>query len=219
MSQPAAAGPIPLVQPGCAGLAIGHRGAPREPSEDTLPSEERSQQLGSDYLELDLHLTKDGVPVVMHDDTVDRTTDGTGAVADLTLAQVETLDAGSWFSPAFAGTKVATFAQILRFAKRTGVRIMPELKAGWDRAQVKVAVDLVKRWGLASHTVFQSFDPKALAYAAALAPGIAAPASSTAGSRRIRSPTCVRSAARPCCRRTTSSTATSSARSMPPTSR
>ncbi|MEX0427591.1 glycerophosphodiester phosphodiesterase [Nocardioides sp. DS6] len=173
VSQPAAAGPIPLVRPGCAGLAIGHRGAPREAPEDTLPSERRSQRLGSDYLELDLHLTKDGVPVVMHDDTVDRTTDGTGPVSDLSLAQVERLDAGSWFSRSYAGTRVPTFARIVRFAQRTGVRIMPELKAGWTRAQVKIVVDLIEKAHLVSHTVLQSFDPQALAYAADLAPQIA----------------------------------------------
>ncbi|MEP9381525.1 glycerophosphodiester phosphodiesterase [Nocardioides cheoyonin] len=170
---PTSAGPIPLVSPGCTGLAIGHRGASEEAPEDTLPSERRSARLGSDYLELDLHLTADGVPVVLHDDTVDRTTDGTGPVSDLTLAQVERLDAGSWFSARYAGTRVPTFEQVLRFAKRSGADLMPELKAGWDRSQVAIVVDLVKRYGLESRTVFQSFDPKALAYADDLDPAIA----------------------------------------------
>ena len=168
-----ARGPIPLVAPGCAGVAIGHRGATRLAPEDTLPSEARSHRLGSDYLELDLHLTADGVPVVLHDDTVDRTTDGHGAVSDLTLAQVERLDAGSWFSTAYAGTRIPTFEQVLRYAKRTGARLMPELKAGWTKAQVRVVVDLVKRYGLEHTTVFQSFDPQALVDAEQLDPAIA----------------------------------------------
>lgn len=169
----ASAGPIPLVASGCAGLAIGHRGATRLAPEDTLPSEARSHRLGSDYLELDVHLTADGVPVVIHDDTVDRTTDGHGAVSDLTLAQVRRLDAGSWFSPRYAGTRVPTFEQLLRYARRTGAALMPELKAGWTRRQVALVVGLVKRYGLERTTVFQSLDPQALRYAAELDPAIA----------------------------------------------
>ncbi|WP_162641176.1 glycerophosphodiester phosphodiesterase family protein [Streptosporangium sp. 'caverna'] len=164
---------IPLVEPGHTGLAIGHRGNPKAAPEDTLVSEVQSHRLGSAYMELDLHLTKDNVPVVMHDDTVDRTTNGTGRVDGLTLAQIKLLDAGVKFDPAYAGTKVPTFEEILQYAQRTGGSVMPELKAGWTKDQVRIVTALVQKYGLQSHTVWQSFDPVPLKYAYELDPSIA----------------------------------------------
>jgi glycerophosphoryl diester phosphodiesterase len=164
---------IPLVEPGHTGLAIGHRGNPKAAPEDTLVSEVQNYKLGGAYMELDLHLTKDNVPVVMHDDTVDRTTNGTGRIDSLTVDQLKLLDAGVKFDPAYAGTKVPTFEEVLQYAKRTGGHIMPELKAGWTKDQVQIVTGLVEQYGLQSHTVWQSFDPVPLEHAYELDPSIA----------------------------------------------
>ena len=85
-------------------IIIGHRGNGGFAPEDTLPSFVSCFALGGDVVEMDIRRTADNRVIVMHDSTVDRTTDGTGSVSGKTLAQLQTLDAGSWFSPVFAGT-------------------------------------------------------------------------------------------------------------------
>jgi glycerophosphoryl diester phosphodiesterase len=88
------------------GVVYGHRGAAAEYPENTLPGFRRALELGIEGIELDVHLSKDGVPVVIHDETVDRTTNGKGAVADLTVAELRALDAGD-------GDHVPTLAEVL----------------------------------------------------------------------------------------------------------
>ncbi|MGE3974259.1 MAG: glycerophosphodiester phosphodiesterase [Bdellovibrionales bacterium] len=94
---------------------IGHRSNVFYAPENTLPAMQKAIELGADILELDIRETKDGELVVIHDDKVDRTTNGKGKVKDLTLAQIQALDAGSWFSPQFAGEKVPTLQEALTF--------------------------------------------------------------------------------------------------------
>jgi glycerophosphoryl diester phosphodiesterase len=176
VTRPAPAGPspIPLVVPGQPGLVVGHRGNAAGAPEDTLVSEVSAQKVGARVLEFDLHMTSDGVPVVMHDDTVDRTTDGSGRIDAMTLAQIQQLDAGSWFSPAFAGTPVPTFEQILQFASTTDAIILPELKeAVWTDEQVRTVADLIRKYHMADRTMFQSFYLPVLQTAQRVAPDIA----------------------------------------------
>lgn len=96
---------------------IAHRGASAYAPENTLASFKLAKEMSADWFELDCTLTKDGEVVVIHDDTVDRTTDGTGYVRDLTLYDIKQLDAGSWFAPEFAGERIPTLRQALEFAK------------------------------------------------------------------------------------------------------
>jgi glycerophosphoryl diester phosphodiesterase len=171
---PAGPSPIPLVVPGQPGLVVGHRGNAAGAPEDTLVSEVSAQKVGARVLEFDLHMTSDGVPVVMHDETVDRTTDGTGRIGDLTLAQIKKLDAGSWFSPAFAGTPVPTFEQILQFASGTDAIVLPELKEPvWTEEQVRTVANLIRRYHMSDRTMFQSFYLPVLQTAQKVAPDIA----------------------------------------------
>ncbi len=166
--------PIPLVRPGQPGLVVGHRGNRAGAPEDTLASEVSAAEVGAQVLEFDLHMTSDGVPVVMHDSTVDRTTDGSGAIGSLTLAQIERLDAGSSFSPAFAGIRVPTLEQVLAFAAPTSLIVLPELKEDtWTTAQVRTVVGLIRQYHMADRTMFQSFYPDVLRLAATVAPDIA----------------------------------------------
>jgi len=109
--------PLPSLPPGGRTMIVGHRGASSVAPENTLASLHAALAVGSDVIESDIHLTSDGVAVVFHDDTLDRTTNGTGPIANLTLAQVKALDAGSWFGPQFAGEKIPTLAEHLTAAK------------------------------------------------------------------------------------------------------
>jgi glycerophosphoryl diester phosphodiesterase len=94
-----------------------HRGASVEAPENTLAAFAAAEAAGADGIELDVHLSRDGVPVVIHDATVDRTTNGRGAVDRLRLDDLRRLDAGSWFSPQFAGEPVPTLEEVLNWAE------------------------------------------------------------------------------------------------------
>lgn len=109
--------PRPPFQPLRDVVIIGHRGNGGLAPEDTMPSFLSSFALGGDVVEVDLRRTADNRVVVMHDPTVDRTTDGTGTVSAMTLAQIQALDAGSWFSPVFAGTHPPSLRELM-FAVR-----------------------------------------------------------------------------------------------------
>jgi glycerophosphoryl diester phosphodiesterase len=97
-------------------LVVAHRGASGEAPENTLPAFELARAQQADAVEFDVRVTSDGHFVVIHDATVDRTTNGRGEVVALTLAEIRALDAGSWFDPAFAGTRVPTLAEVLGWA-------------------------------------------------------------------------------------------------------
>lgn len=92
---------------------LGHRGACAYAPENTLASFQLALDLGADGIELDVTLTKDGVPVVMHDGTVDRTTNGKGRIDQMMFAETQQLDAGSWFDAQYRGEKIPTLAQVL----------------------------------------------------------------------------------------------------------
>jgi glycerophosphoryl diester phosphodiesterase len=108
--------------PGANGaLNVAHRGGLLVAPEHTLAAYDLALDNGSDWIECDVQKSADGVVVCIHDATVDRTTDGTGTVASKTLAQLQALDAGSWFSPAFAGERIPTLAEALQVAQGRGL--------------------------------------------------------------------------------------------------
>ena len=108
---------------------IAHRGALKHAPENTMPAFAKAIELGADRIELDVRQTKDGEMIVIHDPTVNRTTNGRGTVQDLTLAEIKKLDAGSWFDDQFRGQKVPTLREALKFIdKRTAIEI--DFKAG-----------------------------------------------------------------------------------------
>lgn len=107
---------------------IAHRGASGYAPENTMAAFRKAVEMKADYIEIDVQVTKDGHLVVIHDTTVDRTTDGTGKVGSLTLDEIRELDAGSFFGPDFAGEPIPTFEEVLdEFRGKTGILI--ELKA------------------------------------------------------------------------------------------
>lgn len=95
-------------------IYIAHRGLSAEYPEHTFLAYEKAIQGGADYLELDLHMTKDNHLVVIHDSDVSRTTNGIGKVKDLTLEQIHSLDAGSWFDSQFKGLKIPELSDVLQ---------------------------------------------------------------------------------------------------------
>ncbi|GAA2443870.1 MULTISPECIES: glycerophosphodiester phosphodiesterase family protein [Streptomyces] len=140
-------------------LTIGHRGVMGVEPENTLRSFVRAERAGMDAIELDLHLSKDGALVVMHDAEVDRTTDGTGAVADKTLAELRELDAG-------LGERVPVFEEVLD-AVRTPVQA--EIK---DVAAARALAEVMNRRALTGRVEVSSFHDEAVAEIARLVPGV-----------------------------------------------
>jgi len=106
----------------------GHRGYSLRYPENTLPSFGAAKAWGATTIEIDVVLTAEGEPIVLHDRTLDRTTDGHGFVADLGLEQIRSLDAGARFDARFAGTRVPTIAEIVDWAKREEMGIFLEIK-------------------------------------------------------------------------------------------
>ncbi|MBK9122772.1 MAG: glycerophosphodiester phosphodiesterase [Chloroflexi bacterium] len=141
-------------------LVFGHRGASGYASENTMESFGLALDQGAHGIEFDVHLTADGVPVVIHDFDVHTTTDGQGKVADLTLEQVQALNASGPKWPAHAPVQVPTLDQVLSaFAGKLIFNI--EVKADTADIEHKVA-DLVDRYGVGDAVVVSSFNPVVL---------------------------------------------------------
>ena len=109
-------------------VAIAHRGLNREYPENTLPAFEAALQRGADFVEVDTRTTADGALVVIHDSTVDRTTNGTGRVDQYTLAEIKQLDAGSWFAPQFADQRVPLVSEVFDLVRRYNVSYYIDFK-------------------------------------------------------------------------------------------
>ncbi|WBQ07762.1 glycerophosphodiester phosphodiesterase [Kribbella sp. CA-293567] len=147
-----------------------HRGGSSAAPENTAASDEVARRARSEWIENDVQPTKDGVPVILHDTTVDRTTDGTGAVRSLTAAQVAALDAGSWFAPAFEGQRVPTLGQQLDGLRTRGGNLLLEVKGTHTRAEVARIVTEIRNRKMSSRVFVQSFEPQHLRWMRELAP-------------------------------------------------
>lgn len=152
-------------------LVIGHRGACAHAPENTLASFRLAADQKADAIELDAKLSADGQVMVIHDATVDRTTGGRGAVKNLSLAQLKTLDAGSFFGAQFAGEPIPTLDEVF---ESVGERVLINVEltnyATPGDALVEKVVDLVRRHGLEERVLFSSFQPLNLMRAQRLLP-------------------------------------------------
>ena len=154
-------------------LNIAHRGASGVAPPNTLAAFEKAVELGADGIEFDVHLSADGVPVVIHDFTVDGTTDGSGRVANLTLAQLKQLDAGSSFDPAFADQRIPTLKEVLEtFGSRLLLNI--ELKSFnlSDNGLEQAVIAQIRQHDLNSRAIISSFNPVSLRRVKKIAPHI-----------------------------------------------
>jgi glycerophosphoryl diester phosphodiesterase len=145
-----------------------HRGCMDTHPENTLPALREAVRLGAQMIEFDLLLTRDSVLVLMHDETVDRTTDGHGRVADLTFDEIRKLDAGVKKSPAFAGTRIPTFEETLALMPRN-VWLNCHLKG--DEAVGRAAAAMLKKTSRL-HQAFLTCSEKAAQAAREAIPGI-----------------------------------------------
>ncbi|UZJ80732.1 glycerophosphodiester phosphodiesterase [Fictibacillus sp. KU28468] len=139
---------------------FGHRGASKVCPENTMASYTRAYEMGADGLEIDVHLTSDGVPVIIHDDTVKRTTNGKGYVKNFTLAEIKQLDAGSWFSPTFQNERILTLEEFLQWICTKPLLLNIELKNNkvmYEDLEKKV-YDLVNAYGMKEKTIYSSFN-------------------------------------------------------------
>jgi glycerophosphoryl diester phosphodiesterase len=144
---------------GCAPFAAAHRGASGERPENTLAAFERALELRVDFIELDVHLSSDGVPVVIHDDDLQRTTNGSGSVRSKTLAELKALDAGTWSESPWPDQRIPTLSEV--FASFGGqTRFLIEIKTGpFDFAGIEDKVEHeIRQVGLVDSVVVISFD-------------------------------------------------------------
>ncbi|AQU78567.1 MULTISPECIES: glycerophosphodiester phosphodiesterase [Planococcus] len=157
-------------------LSIAHRGASGHAPEHTLAAYKLGEGMQADYIEVDLQMTKDGVLIAMHDEKVNRTTDGSGYVKDMTLAEIKKLDAGSWFNraypekaqPEFEGLQVSTLEEVIEtFGK--GSRYYIETKApsvypGMEQELVRILEKhkLTGQNAQSSKVLVQSFSQESL---------------------------------------------------------
>ncbi|MGW7365770.1 glycerophosphodiester phosphodiesterase [Streptomyces sp. NPDC054841] len=140
-------------------LTIGHRGVMGVEPENTLRSFVQAERAGMDAIELDLHLSKDGSLVVMHDAEVDRTTDGTGPIAEKTLAELRELDAGQ-------GERIPVFEEVL---DAVSAPLQAEIK---DVAAARALADVMLKRDLVGRVEVSSFQDEAIAAIASLVPGV-----------------------------------------------
>lgn len=149
-------------------VIIGHRGASAYHPENTMSAFRAAYEMGAEMIELDVTLSKDGIPVVIHDETLDRTTTGQGSVSDHTLEELKTLDAGSWFSAEHSEEPIPTLEEVLEFAKgKISVNIEIKTEAVTDEAWGGIeqkAWELVKKYEMEDYVLFSSFDYRAVAH-------------------------------------------------------
>ena len=147
-------------------MVIAHRGFSGAAPENTLIAFQKGIEIGSDMIELDVHLSRDGEIVVIHDETLERTTNGKGMVADHTLKELKKLDAGSSFGPQFAGEKIPTLKEVLDLAKG---RVLVNIEIKNPTHQRHSITELsektlreVEKAGIMDKVIYSSFNPASL---------------------------------------------------------
>jgi len=156
-------------------LCMAHRGWSGKAPENTIPAIQLAlREPGIQAIEVDVQLSKDGIPVVIHDFTVDRTTNGSGAVADFTWEELAQLDAGSWFHPSYAGERIPTLEEVLELIRGKGCRLNIELKKGGNLYQgmEQKVLELIDRCGVRSDVCITSFNHEAIQIVGELDPDI-----------------------------------------------
>lgn len=149
-------------------VVIGHRGASAYYPENTMGAFKAAYDMGAEMIEMDILLSKDGIPVVIHDETLNRTTSGKGKVVDYTYEELANLDAGSWFGEKHSHERIPTLEEVLIFA-RGKIALNIEIKAEAVTDELKngieeKAYELVKKYDMKDHVLFSSFDYRSVAH-------------------------------------------------------
>ncbi len=154
-------------------IVLAHRGDLAHAPENTLPSFQQAIQKGADGVELDAKLTSDGHVIVIHDLTVDRTTDGEGRVVSHSLESIRKLDAGSWFNDKFRGTQVPLLEEVFETVGKEKLINLELTNYSTPRdGLVEKVCELIKRHNKQDHLIFSSFFESNLKRAAQLLPEI-----------------------------------------------
>lgn len=154
-------------------LVYGHRGAKAYAPMNTLPAFELAVAQGAHAIELDVQRSRDGYPVIMHDFTVDTTTNGHGRVSELTLSELKALDAGAWFASAFAGVQIPTLDEVFESVGHR-VFVNVEIKAAtlYTDGVEEVVANCIKRHQMQQRVLISSFNPHTLARFRACLPDV-----------------------------------------------
>jgi len=153
---------------------IAHRGASAYAPENTIAAFRKALEMNADGIELDVHLSKDNHIVVIHDSKVNRTSNGDGAVAGMTLKELKQLDFGGWFSEEYSQEKIPTLEEVLDLLKdwngllNIEMKVMPKLNEGLE----KRLLDMVKSWDIMDKIIISSFNHYSLATIKKLEPDI-----------------------------------------------
>jgi glycerophosphoryl diester phosphodiesterase len=151
---------------------IAHRGYSARAPENTLSALEAALKVGADALEFDVQVAACGTPVLFHDVALGRTTNGVGPLKRRPLAQLKALDAGTWFSPAFAGERIPTQMEALTLLKGRVKRIYQDVKGYREMEDLDRIADLTREAGMAESSVFVSSDRTVLDRLRKVAPEI-----------------------------------------------
>lgn len=153
---------------------IAHRGYSSNAPENTLVAFQQAIDFGADGLECDVHLTKDGEVVVIHDEILGRTTNGSGFIKDKSLEEMGKLDAGSWFGSQYGGEKVPTLRELLELVKDTDLLLNVEIKSAriaYPGIEQKVVQEL-QEFGLIEQSIISSFNHQTLAVIKQIEPAL-----------------------------------------------
>ena len=154
-------------------LVFGHRGAMASAPMNTLAAFELAHQQGAHGIELDTHLSRDGRLIVLHDFSVDATTDGQGDAAELTLAQLKRLDAGAWFSDAYAGEGIPTLDEVFEaVGEKLLINVEVKSRPALRQDVCQALASCIRAHGLAKRVLVSSFDPLLLREFRDALPGI-----------------------------------------------
>lgn len=139
---------------------IGHRGASGYAPENTLGSIRKAAELGARWVEVDVCVTEDDVPVLLHDDQLSRTTSGSGFVLKSSLSSVKSLDAGSWFGLDYSEESIPTLEEALKLCLSLDLGVNLEIKPsqGWEAPTVDILVDYLQSYSNALPILLSSFN-------------------------------------------------------------
>lgn len=136
---------------------VAHRGWSQAP-ENTLPAWQEAYKLGFRYMEGDVTKTQDGVYVMLHDNTIDRTSDGSGDISTLTYAQASAYDYGSWKGSQYTGTKLPTFEEFINFCRNTNIHPYIELKYNLNETDIVNIINIVSKYKMLDNCTWISFN-------------------------------------------------------------
>jgi glycerophosphoryl diester phosphodiesterase len=155
-------------------VIIAHRGASAYAPENTMAAFKKALEMKAGGIEIDVHLTKDGYPVVVHDEKLGRTSNGTGLIKDKTLEELKELDFGSWFSEEFKNQSIPTLDEVMELISTENILFNIELKSGAVLYHdiERIVVDMVKEYEMEERVIISSFNHYSLLEVKKIAPEI-----------------------------------------------